>query len=123
MEDPPTIADLNLTIAELVRMHTAIAETLDPTVANQNDFRMAAFGAMLEVGEAFQHLPWRPWRTADRRPPTAEELEAAIPELADALGALLRCVANLGIDPDRFERACALHIATKFQRIRNGVDG
>lgn len=110
-------------IADLVRMHQGVASVLDTSQPNQNDFRFAAFGAMIEVGEAMQHLPWRPWRTADRRPPTAAELEAAIPELADAVGALLRCVANLGIDPQRFERSCVEHIAVKFERVESGQDG
>lgn len=110
-------------IATLVRMHQAVADSLDADVPNQNDFRFALLGVVTEVAEALQHLPWRPWRTADRREPTSAEMAAAIPELADALGALLRGVANLGIDPERFERACVEHIAVKFDRIRSGRDG
>lgn len=114
--------DGRVSIADLLRMHQTIASSLDPSIPNQNDFRFAAFGAMIEIAEAMQHLPWRPWRIADRRKPTSEELDAAIPELADVLGALLRCVANLGIDPERFERACVEHIVVKFKRIKSGID-
>jgi hypothetical protein len=110
------------TIANLLRMHQAVADSLDPDVPGQNDFRFAMFGAFTEIAEAVQHLPWRPWRAADRREPTADELAAATPELADAIGALLRCVANLGIDPDMFEQACLEHISVKFERLASGWD-
>lgn len=123
--EPENMAEAHAapTIAGLLRMHQAVADTLDESVTNQNDFRFALLGVVTEVAEAIQHLPWRPWRTADRRPPTSEELDAAIPELADALGALLRGVVNLGIDPERFEQACVEHISVKFERIRSGQDG
>lgn len=113
---------MTTTITDLVRMHGEIAKQLDASVPNQNDFRFALLGVCVEVGEALQCLPWRPWRAADDRQPTEKDLSEALPELADAMGALLRAVANLGIAPEVFEYACVEHITIKYQRITNGMD-
>ena len=110
------------TIADLIRMHEAIAASLDTSRPGNNDWRFAALGAYTEIGEVFAHLPWRPWRASDSRQPTAEELDLALPELADAVGALLRCVVNLGIDAETFEQACLAHVKTKYERLGNGHD-
>ena len=66
------------TIADLIRMHEAIAASLDTSRPGNNDWRFAALGAYTEIGEVFAHLPWRPWRASDSRQPTAEELDLAL---------------------------------------------
>jgi hypothetical protein len=112
----------SMTLVEILKAHQEIAQALDSSVPNQNDYRFAGLAAIIEVAEALQNLPWRPWRARDRRSPTEDELEAALPELADAAGALFRMVVNLGIPPERFARACEEHIAEKWRRINLGVD-
>ena len=114
--------EATMTLTELLEKHQEIAQALDASVPNQNDFRFAGLGAIVEIAEALQNLPWRPWRASDRRPPTEGELEAALPELADAAGALFRMVVNLGIPPERFAKACEEHLAEKWRRISLGVD-
>ena len=76
-----------MTLTELLEKHHEFAHALDSSVPNQNDFRFAGLGAIVEIAEALQNLPWRPWRASDPRPRSADELEAAMPELADAAGA------------------------------------
>ena len=114
--------EATMTLTELLEKHHEIAHALDSPVPNQNDFRFAGLGAITEIAEALQHLPWRPWRASDRRAPTEEELEAALTELADAAGALFRMVVNLGIPPEGFAKACEDHVAEKWRRIVLGVD-
>jgi hypothetical protein len=112
----------SMTLVDILKAHQEIARALDSSVPNQNDYRFAGLATIVEVAEALQNLPWRPWRARDRRPPTEDELEAALPELADAAGALFRMVVNLGIPPECFARACEEHIAEKWRRINLGVD-
>jgi hypothetical protein len=109
-------------IADLISAHAHIASQLDMRVTNQNDWRFALFGALAEIGEVLQILPWRPWRAADDRLPGSVELDEAIPELADVVSAVFRAVANLGIDPRRFELACFEHVQVKHKRLLAGQD-
>jgi hypothetical protein len=111
-----------ITVADLVHMHEAIAASLDINQPGNNDWRFAALGAYTEIGEIFANLPWRPWRSSDSRKPTQLELDLALPEIADAVGALLRCVVNLGINAEAFEAACLKHVQTKYERLSNGHD-
>jgi hypothetical protein len=111
-----------VTIAQLIRAHTHVAEQLDPSVPNQNDWRFALLGVVAEIGEVLTVLPWRPWRGADSNEIGTAHIDAALPELVDVVSAALRAVANLGIDPERFERACVDHIRIKHERIYSGQD-
>ena len=119
---PHDAHEATMTLTELLEKHQEIAQALDASVPDQNDFRLAGLGAVVEIAEALQNLPWRPWRASDRWLPTEDELEAALPELADAAGALFRMMVNLGIPPERFARACEEHVAGKWRRIGLGVD-
>ena len=111
-----------ITIAQLIRAHVHVAEQLDSSLPNQNDWRFALLGVVAEIGEVLAVLPWRPWRRADGHMPTPVEINAALPELVDVVSAALRAVANLGIDPIRFEDACIEHIRVKHDRIYSGQD-
>jgi hypothetical protein len=70
------------------------------------DWRLSLLGAMSELGEALQELPWRPWRAADQREPTESEIAAALDELVDAFCTIPRVCYALGIPVDAFVVAC-----------------
>lgn len=53
-----------MTLTELLEKHHEFAHALDSSVPNQNDFRFAGLGAIVEIAEALQNLPWRPWRAS-----------------------------------------------------------
>lgn len=112
----------DLSVEALLQRHQQIVNRLDNSVRNQNDWRFSLFGAYTELGEATAHLPWRPWRVADRRPPYPEEIIAAVPELADAVSAIFRAVVLLGVPNSMFQAALWEHVAIKEQRIDSGKD-
>jgi hypothetical protein len=106
-----------MTLIEYFQNHQRIQERLGP-----GDFRFALLGAVHEIGEALDHLPWRPWRVDDHRAPTREEALQALPELCDAIGALTRALVNLNLSPADFEEAMWKHLTTKHDRISDGTD-
>jgi hypothetical protein len=113
---------MKATIGELAQAHRNIADRLDISVPGQNDFRFALLGAVSEIGEALQHLPWRPWRTLDQRVPSEEDISDALPELIDAMSAILRACINLGVTPQEIEDALWAHVEIKHHRLDEGFD-
>jgi hypothetical protein len=106
-----------VTLEEYYTTHSYIQSLLGP-----GDFRFALLGAYHEIGEALDHLPWRPWRVTDHRTPSKEEIARALPEITDSIGALTRALVNLGVEPKDFVEAMRGHLRTKLDRIGAGID-
>jgi hypothetical protein len=101
---------MKATIGELAQAHRNIADRLDISVPGQNDFRFALLGAVSEIGEALQHLP------------SEEDISDALPELIDAMSAILRACINLGVTPQEIEDALWAHVEIKHHRLDEGFD-
>jgi hypothetical protein len=86
------------------------------------DWRHIALGIIAETGEMLAELPWRPWKVADQRVPTAEELERALPELADLIATTLRLGLHLGYTPEEMAEAVEAHLGCKRERMDSGRD-
>lgn len=60
---------------------------------DQADFRTAALGMFVELGELVNECQWKPWRRY--APPTADERQKALKELGDVLHFLAWMLRNL----------------------------
>lgn len=87
------------------------------------DWRFAVLGMYHEVGEVLRELPWRPWRIADQREPTEEELVKAKQELGDVIGTAIHVAMYLDMGAEDLQQAVEDHLARKRFRILEGIDG
>lgn len=106
-----------------VWLHRALGE-LDKQAHNYGkiDWRLGVLGAFIELAEAMQELPWRPWRVSDHRGSTPEERTKACDEFADAICTIVRACGQLNITGSELQEAVIRHVIRKQERLSSGVD-
>ena len=92
---------------------------------DQADFRTAALGAFVELGELVNECQWKPWRHYDS--PTVVERQKVLKELADVLHFLPWMIRNLkerfGIETYEVAASFIEVHQENIQRFRGNVPG
>lgn len=111
----------------LIRVQAEGAQNLPPHLhyLDRSDFRTAALGAFVELGELVNEAQWKPWRQYEE--PTMAERQRVLKELADVLHFLPWMVRNLverfGITTDDVALAFFTVHEENIARFRGRVPG
>jgi len=79
--------------------------------------------AMIELGEAYQEVPWKPWAKVNKEEVWKEKREKFIGEIVDTLFFLSNALTAVGCTDEELARAYAAKMGVNKKRQADGYDG